>query len=192
MKSNHIIRYALAAATLSLSALQADEVTDAINEALSSYQSGDLTNAAAQLDYASTLVRQNKAQSLVALFCEPLEGWTSDEADSNAAAGAFLGGGISASKRYSKGESEVTINLFVDSPMLQSVSMMLANPAMLGMTGGKLVKVQGYKAILQSESDEHELSFVVNNALLTMKGSYGTTKDELMAYASALNLSVLQ
>lgn len=192
MKSHLLSCITLAAAALVPSSY-ADEIIDAIDEATASYKSGDFSNASAQLDYASSLVRQKKAAVVVALFPEALPGWTAEEAESDSAAGMFMGGGVSASRSYYRDDAGIDVNLVIDSPMLQSVMMMLSNPAFMTMSGGKLVKVQGNKAILQSEDDRHSLNVVVNgNALITIEGSGGATKDDVLAYAEKLNLKALE
>ena len=191
MKIHLVATLSLAAAAFSFSAF-GDEVTDAIDEATKAYKDGDLSTAAAQLDYASSLVRQKKAGTVVAVFPDALEGWTAEDADSNAAAGMFMGGGITASRRYTKDDASIEISLVMDSPMLQSISMMLSNPAMLTMSGGKLVKVQGNKAALQNEDGHLTLSFIVNsNALFTIEGYDGATKEEVMLYGEKLKLDAL-
>ena len=173
--------------------LWGDEVTDAIDEAVASYKSGDYSNAASQLDYASALVRQMKAVGVVEVFCDALPGWTAEEAESNSAGAMMMGGGITAERSYRKGDSEVRVSLVMDSPMLQSVVMMISNPAMMTMTGGKLVKVQGIKGMLQDEGGSLTLSFVVNgNALITIEGYDPTTADDLKAYGECLNLKALE
>lgn len=170
----------------------ADDVTDAIDEAVSSYKSGDFTNAAAQLDYAAALVRQQKAAGVVNVFCEPKSGWKASEAESSAA-GSMMGVGISAERTYYKGDAEVQVSLVVDSPMLQSVMMMLSNPAMLTMSGGKLIKVQGNKGMLQKEDDRVSVNFVVNGtALVTLEGWGGATEADVLGYGECLNLGALE
>ena len=173
--------------------VSADEVTDAIDEAVASYKAGDFSNAAAQLDYAASLVREQKAGAVLAVFSDPLDGWTAEEAESNSAAGMFMGGGITASRRYSKGDARVEVSLVMDSPMLQSVTMMLSNPAMMSMTGGKLVRVQGNKGMMQAEDERFTLNFVVNNnALFTLTGSDGATREDVLAYGEKLKLKALE
>lgn len=192
MNSKLVTSLSLAAGLLCVS-VSGDEVTDAIEEARQYYNSGDLSGAASQLDYASSLIRQKKAGTVVAVFPEPLEGWEAEEAESEAAGAMFMGGGITASRVYRKGDAEVKVSLVMDSPMLQSVVMMLNNPAMLTMSGGKLVKVQGNKGMLQTEGDRLTLSFVVNsNALITIEGWSGATKDDVAQYGETLNLKALE
>lgn len=184
---------ALAAIALSLasSSLYADEVTDAVDEGLSAYKSGDLSTASSQLDYASGLIRQQKAESIKVVFPNALSGWEASEVESESS-GGMMGAGISANREYYKGDADVSIELVMDSPMLQSMMGMINNPSMITMNGGKLVKVQGQKAIYNGDKDYPELIMIIdNNAMFTLKANGGATLDDLKAYGEALDLEAL-
>jgi hypothetical protein len=171
--------------------LQADEVTDAIDEGVSAYKSGDLSEAANQLNYAAGLIGQQKAEAVKAVFPDALSGWEASEIESESA-GGMMGGGISANREYAKGDAEVTIELVMDSPMLQSMMGMINNPSIITMNGGKLIKIQGQKAIYNGDEDRPELTLIINNnAMFTLKAGHGTALDDLKAYAEALNLDKL-
>ena len=171
--------------------LMADEVSDAINEGMAHYKKGDLSAAASQLDYAATLIRQQKAGKVTAVFPEPLAGWRAEKAESNSAGGMMMGGGITASRNYQKGDASVEIELVMDSPMMQSILMMFNNPSMIAMSGAKLIKVQGNKAMLKDEDGDIEIQLVINNnALFTIRG-YSVSVEQVKAYAEALNLDKL-
>lgn len=169
-----------------------DDITDAVEEGLSGYKSGDLTKAAAQLDYASTLIRQKKAEKITAVFPDATTGWKAEEVSSEASA-AMLGGGITAERYYSKGEEVgLEIEMVMDSPALQSMLAMFSNPAMIAMGGGKVIKIQGNTAKVEEDGDEIELMFVVNNnAMITLTGS-GASLKEVKAYAELLHLDKLK
>jgi len=190
MKSSLIVTTALAAC-LSLS-VAADEITDAISEAVSAYKGGKLSEAVSQLDYASALIRQQKAAKLLAVFPEPLKGWTAENAESESAGASMMGGGISANRTYVRGENEVSIELVTDSPMLQSVMGMLNNPALITMNGNKLIKIQGHKAVLDMEEKDYpEIMLIINGkTMFTLKGNNAGV-DDLKAYGEKLNLDAL-
>ncbi|UTF59944.1 hypothetical protein [Gilvimarinus sp. DA14] len=185
-------RYALALSAILVSPFsQADDITDAVDEAMSAYKEGELSEAVSQLDYAAGLIRQQKAEAIKAVFPKPLSGWQASEIDSEAAGGMMMGGGISAEREYSKGDAYITIDLVTDSPMLQSMMGMLNNPSLITMNGGKLIKIQGHKAILNDQEEDPEIILIVDsNAMFTLHAS-GASVDELKAYGEALNLEAL-
>lgn len=184
---------ALALATLlSLPAQAGDDVTAAMDEARAAYGKGDMSKAAAQLDYAATLIRQKKAESFKALLPEPLSGWEAGEAQSAAAGAMMFGGGITASRDYSKGEATVHLELVADSPMLQAMLGLVANPAMATMSGGKIVQINGQTAIVQNPAQNPELSLVVAGRILVTVRGNGASLDEVQDYAKAVDLEKLE
>lgn len=170
----------------------ADEVKDTINQALAHYDKDELSAAVTKLDYAASLIRQQKAEQIKRVFPEPLAGWQANEAEAKSAGASLFGGGISASRSYYQGEEKsVLIKMAMDSPMLQAALAMLNNPAMLSMTGAKLTKIQGQNAMLKSENGDVEISLIVNgNAMFTISGD-GVTEAEVRAFAEAIKLDQL-
>ncbi|MDO3383696.1 hypothetical protein [Gilvimarinus algae] len=181
---------ALCASLLAAPAL-ADDITDAVDEAMAAYKDGKLSEAVSQLDYAAGLIRQQKAEAIKAVFPKPLSGWSGSEAESQSAGGMMMGGGITANRNYTKGDASVDIELVTDSPLLQSMMGMFNNPSLITMNGGKLIKVQGQKAILNEQSGDPEIILIVNgSAMFTLRAS-GASTDDLKAYGEALNLDKL-
>jgi uncharacterized protein YdeI (BOF family) len=180
----------------------ADDVTDAIGEALSQYNQGDYTGAAGTLDFAAQLIRQKKGGELEQALPGPLPGWQAQDASSQAASHAFLGGAVSAARNYSKevandeGYDEapsVTVQIVTDSPALQGMMMLLSNPMFATADGGKLEQIAGQRAVVKyNPSDKSgEISMVVNNRfLVSVQGNY-VTRDELKAYAAAVDFKRL-
>jgi len=150
----------------------ADDVEEAIATGLKHYKAKEYSQATAQLDYAATLIRQAKAEQVKQAFPDAPSGWTAEDATAEAAGAAMFGGGITASRTYRKGDDYVTMELAMDSPMLQMVSAMFSNPSMITMSGGKLIKVQGVNAILRSDTSESaEIQFVTpGNAIVSLRG----------------------
>ena len=118
-------------------AAKGDEVTNTINEALSFYEKGEYASAAGNLEYAAQLVRQRSGDALQAFLPEPLEGWSATEPVSQAISSAMLGGAVFAERSYSKAISAVTVKIVTDSPMIQSIMMMITNPMFATASGGK-------------------------------------------------------
>ena len=187
-------RFTLASAiTLGLLALPtlADEVTDAIKEGSDAYKDGNYSEAASQLDYASGLIRQKKAEAITAVFPDALSGWTASEASSESAGGMMMGGGITANRSYDKGDASVSIELIMDSPMLSTMMGMFSNPSLITMNGGKMIKIQGQTAILNQQSGNPEVILIVNNnAMFTLRGK-GASVDDVKAYGEKLHLDKL-
>lgn len=147
----------------------ADEIADQIKQALKFYQEGKISAALEELNFAAAQLRQKKAESLFAVFPKAPEGFTAEKPSSQAGGAAMLGGGISATQVYRKsGGGQAEIKLMSDSPLLQTIAMMMSNPMfMQGGRNGKLIRVAGHKAILKSRTDERaQLQAVVGNKVL--------------------------
>ncbi len=170
-----------------------DDILTTIDQAVKQYRVGDYAGAASNLDYASQLVRQKKSEHMKDLLPEPLPGWQAKPASAQTLGTAVFGGGVTVSRDYSKGTSTVAMEIVSDSPVLQSVMMMLNNPMFAGAAGGSLITVQGQRAILKFDDKAHkgEVDIVVaNRFMVTVKGNQ-VDKQTLLDYASAIDFVLL-
>jgi hypothetical protein len=170
-----------------------DEVTDAINEGLQSYQGGKYSDAMASLNYASQLIGQKKGGDLQSFLPAPLSGWEASEATSQAAGAALFGGGVSAERRYTKDPGSVNVQIVTDSPMLQGIMMMFSNPMLLGSDGGKLERIAGEKAIVKYDTQEKNGNInlvIANRFLVTVEGDEVSLED-MKAYAGKIDYKKL-
>jgi hypothetical protein len=171
-----------------------DNVLSTIKEAIRQYQSGDYTGASSNLDYASQLVRQKKSEKMKSLLPGPLAGWQAGEASAQALGAAILGGGVTVSRDYSKGSSTISVEIVSDSPVLQSVLMMINNPMFAGAGGGKLETLKGQRAVMKYDASKKggELYIVVDSRfVITIKGRQ-VAREELLAFAEGMDFRVLE
>jgi len=178
---------AFAAALLFASPAFADDVTDAIEDAFQSYEKGDLKQAKRSLDYASQLIGQKNAETLKELLPPAMSGWEAQDGDTAGAAMAVFGGGIQASRIYTKDDAQVELNLIGDSPILAQILAAFSNPALAG-AWGKPIKVGANMAL---EDKEGEIKIVVANRFLISVSGSGTRADKL-AYANAIDFAKLE
>ncbi|WP_045222545.1 hypothetical protein [Desulfonatronum thioautotrophicum] len=175
--------------------VQADEVLDAIEKAVTLYEQGDYTGAAGNLDYAAQLVRQQRGGQLESFLPEALPGWTASDPQSTSMGAAFMGGGVSAERNYRKdGENgRVTVTILTDSPMLQPMIMMFSNPMVAASSGAKLETHAGQRSIVNFSPNQRrgEITLVVDNRILvTVKGQH-VEKDDLTAYLELIDFQGL-
>ncbi len=174
---------------LSSTPAMADDVTDYINEALEYYKDGQFSEAVSSLNFAEQLIQQKKSSGLEAFLPEPLSGWGAEAATSQAASSAMLGGGISAERSYTKGDSSVQIQIVADSPMLQGVMMMFSNPMFAASDAGKMERIGKQKAIVKYDAanQDGEIQIIVaNRFMVTIEGSEVSDK-VLKDYAKAID-----
>jgi len=172
----------------------ADEITDSIEEAIEYYKEGNYVEATSSLDYASQLIRQKRSGKLEAFLPEPLAGWSAEDVKSKASGAGYLGGMISAKRKYKKDKSSVTIEIITDSPALQSMVMMFSNPAYASADGGKLTKIKRQKAIIKYHPSKKngEINIVVAKQYLVSVKGRNISQNDLVDYASAIDYKTLK
>jgi hypothetical protein len=150
-------------------AAAADEVAQQLERSLKLYEDGKVSQAIEEVSFALAQMRQKKAELLGELFPDAPEGWKAAKAKSQAGGAALMGGGVSASRSYTQkdGKGQAEVEVVTDSPLIQSVAMILSNPMFL-QSGqhGKLVRINGEKALLKDEGKRAELQAIVNNKAL--------------------------
>jgi hypothetical protein len=174
--------------------LQADDVTDSIQEATEAYAKGDNAKAIESLNTAVQLIQQAKAKNLEQLLPQAVSGWTAGQAESTAVGAAMFGGGITVEKRYTKGDSVISIQIVTDSPMLQGMMALFSNPMFATSSGGKLEKIAGQKVIstydASSQSGEYQIA-VANKYMITLKGEK-VSAEEMNAYAEGIDFKKME
>lgn len=174
--------------------LQADDVTDSIQEATEAYAKGDNAKAIESLNTAVQLIQQAKAKNLEQLLPQAVSGWTAGQAESTAVGAAMFGGGITVEKRYTKGDSVISIQIVTDSPMLQGMMALFSNPMFATSSGGKLEKIAGQKVIstydASNQSGEYQIA-VANKYMITLKGEK-VSAEEMNAYAEGIDFKKME
>ncbi len=166
-----------------------DDVLATIEQAVKQYKAGDLAGAASNVDYAAQLIRQKKSEKMKSLLPKPLAGWQAGEANAQAMGTAVFGGGVTVSRKYTRGPATVEVEIVSDSPVLQSVMMMLNNPMFAGAGGGTLETIKGRRAIVKYNKGNHsgDVNIVVaGRFMVTVKGQ-NVQRQDLVAYAGAVD-----
>ena len=101
----------------------------------------------------------------------------------------MLGGGLSVERTYRKDQASVQIQIVSDSPMLQAMMMMFANPMFASADGGRMERFGRQKAIVKFETGtgRGSINAVVANRFLISLDSRGASEEELRAYAAAVD-----
>lgn len=193
LNKSHLLSLIVAFSMLPITGF-ADDVTDSIDEALQYYNEGELADAVDSLNYAAHMIKEKKAEGLASFFPEPLEGWKAEDTSAEAAPAAMFGGGVSSERVYSKGNSEISINVVTDSPMMQGMMVMFSNPMFASQDGGKLKKIKRQKAIVKYDKkrESGDIMIVVANRILVQIEGQHVKLEDLMAYAEAIDYKKLE
>ena len=182
-----LVSLLVAAAPMSLA--RADDVTDQIHEALTAYDKKDLPTAMAGLQAALDLLRQMRADVYGSLLPPAPQGWTADNVETIAAGIAMAGGGTGASRKYHKGDAEVTVSILADSPLLQAMSA-LASSGLAAIAGARTEIVNGRRTLYMKE-DNAFTSFVGDRVLVRVEGK-DQPEDTLKRFLAAVNLDAVE
>jgi len=168
-----MLRVLPAAVALALAGLPAvaDEFTDTLDSARKAYDSGDITGAREDLDYAGKLLTTMTGEALAKFLPAAPAGWTREAAsdDEGAAAGGLMGmfgGGSTAGASYKSGDDEFTIRLVADSPVVNGLGGLISGMAGLG--GGKPIRIQRVEF---TQSDDGLQGVVNKRVMVSVTGS---------------------
>lgn len=187
MRRSCLLATALVAALATTGPVRADEVQDAIAEAQRAYQSGQIQAAQTALQEALQLMAQRAAAGLAAALPDALPGWTAEEPTSNAAGGAGLFGGATASRSFRNAQDQtVEIQVMSDNPLIAQLGPILANPMMAGAMG-RLVRIGDQRAI---QGNDGNIQMLVDNRILVQVQGDAPAEAKL-AYARAINVARL-
>jgi hypothetical protein len=119
---------------------------------------------------------------------------STEDVKSQATGAGFLGGMISAKRKYKKDKSSVTVEIITDSPALQSMVMMFSNPAYAPADGGQITKIKGQKAIIKYHPSQKsgEINIVVAKQYLISVEGQNINQNDLVDYASEIDYKKLK
>ena len=170
----------------------ADEIVDILTETTQTYKSGDYTKVKEDLTYILELLRQKQGSTLKTMLPDALEGWRLVTTKSNSGNRRMVGEVTSASRIYKKDSSKITINIITDSPLLQSIGMMISNP--MFSSGGKLKRINRQKAIIKYKENRKrgKLTMVVDKRFVINVEGKNIKEEDLISYAKAIDVKKLK
>ncbi|WP_299231802.1 hypothetical protein [uncultured Halomonas sp.] len=179
-----------AAGALSLSgwATQAlaDEVTEQIELGLELYQGDEYGAAITELEFAISDIRKLMSSRIAETFPDPPEGWSAAEVNTSGGGGAaamFGGGGSMLEREYRQegGEGRLTAQLMIDNPMIQAMSAMFSNPALIAAQPNmERIRIGRESAILKwdAANGSAEASFLMDGRILMQVNGSGLASEE--------------
>lgn len=191
MMSRTALLAAAVAGALSFGSLsaRADDISDGLAKAAQLYAAGDLAGAQKEIGFASTAIAQQLNEAYGATFPEAPAGWTSSEASAESMAMMGMGQTVSRTYTDSAGGGTVTLSLVADSPMLQSLGMIFANPMMAAQAGFQRVRIGSEDAMMQADKSSGTTQIMLvlagGRLLLQAEGSNGVPADAVKALMSA-------
>lgn len=174
----------------------ADPVIDQIEAARRAYQAGDNGVAIQALNFAVAAIEEQQTKAQLALFPDPLPGWSAQAAaaESTGLATMLTGKVLQRTYRYGATGAEVKITISANSPFLAVMSGLMQMPMLLQADPStSLYSFDGHRGLIKQENGSSELSLMVgSNLLVQLKGSGGADKDMLEAYLQAMDIPALE
>jgi hypothetical protein len=174
---------ALAAALIPVPAL-ADDITDALNAAITAYEAGEVQDALAEIAYATQLLNDLQSAGLEGFLPAALDGWTREVSDDAAQGFGFMGGGSAAEGVYTGPEGTFTVVMVADNPMIAGMAGMLGNPALMS-TMGRIERISGESFLNAND----ELSALIGGRVLVQAS--GVSVETMAAHLAQIDFDKL-
>ena len=171
-------------------AARADEITDALDQALGAYRRQDFGATSAAIETATALLRQKRAESWKALLPPPLPGWTAEDAETTSLSPALLGGVTTASRAYRRDGARVEISIIADSPILQGIGAMVSNLLSTGV--GTRTLVIGGRRLTYMQADNSFTAMVGDRVMVKMTADAGTPDDAVRQYVAEIDFAGIE
>lgn len=161
---------AVAVLTLFCAPAWADDIPAQLERGVKLYKEGKYSQAIEEIEFALNQIRQKKADQLSTIFPKAPSGWKAKESKAASMGRSMMGGGINVSREYVKdgGKGTVKMEVFTDSPLIQSLGMMLSNPMFIQSSKqARLIRIKGNKGILKlSGKNRAEIQTLIDKRIL--------------------------
>ena len=164
---------------------KAPTFAEAVEQAGKAVESEQFGTAISLLQQGILDLQKKQRVAVLAGMPKP-EGWEFEDEKVDEAAEQFNAGmaavGSTVRRRYTKGDdSRMNVEVTANSPMLQMLAIMFANPAMISSEGGELVQYGAHKAILKKTGENaHELQILMHDKHLIRVDAQGVSADDLL------------
>jgi hypothetical protein len=154
--------------------LQAQDFDKNLASAKSAYASGNLEDARFAMQQMMNDIDIVVGKEIIKILPTKMDAMASNAKEDNVTANTGLTG-VLIHRTYGSGEKTATLDIMGNSPLIASVNAILSIP-FIGNSGDgtqKVVKVQGYKGVLQKSTDSETnktnftLQVPVNSSLMT-------------------------
>lgn len=177
MKKIFTLGFILACLTLS-----AQDFAKNIATAKSAYAAGDLENSRFAMQQMMTEIDLAIGREVLKLLPLKLETMAANTKTENVTANTGITG-VLIHRDYGVGEKTSSIDVMGNSPLVASLNAILQLPFMANSGDQKVIKIEGYKGILQKTVDSetgktsYSLQIPINSSLLTMTVPNSTEAD---------------
>lgn len=195
MRWSAIIGAMAATGTLCATPALADEVGDKIEAARVAYGHGDALRTLEALQAAEANLTGRLVDQFARTLPAPPAGWEATTADSQVL--DTIGGGITVTRGFQKGEAALNASLLVDNPAVANIIALFqpGSSALSGDGGWRTVNIGGENALLRFDAanrDGEIVMVIAGRAALQVEGSEIAADQVLIDLAQGWNLPALK
>lgn len=174
---------------------QAQDFNKDLATAKSSYASGNLEDSRFAMQQMLTDIDILVGKELIKILPTKFDALAVNTKADNVAANTGFTGAV-VHREYGTGEKTATLDVMSNSPLIASLNAILSIP-FIGNSGDgtqKVVKVQGYKSVLQKSEDsetgktDYTLQIPLNSTLITLVGN-DTSEADILKWANSLPMA---
>ena len=175
-----------------VSTASAQEFAKQATAARSSYTAGKLDDSRVALQQMLQELDMMMGKEIMKLLPQKMEDKTATAANDNIS-GASGWAGVVIHREYGAADKGIDLEIITNSPMIGSLNAMLSLPFIANAGDQKVVKINGYKALVQKNSGEgeaanYELQLPLSNTLITLKAP-GYSQDQVVKMAGTLPIA---
>jgi len=180
----------IAAAFLAMvGSVAAQEFNKEATTARASYTAGKLDDSRFAMQQMLQELDMITGKEIMKLLPQKMQDKTAVAAKDNVS-GASGWAGVIIHREYGTGDKNIALETITNSPLLGSLNALLSLPFVANNAEQKVVKIDGYKALVQKVSGEnntsdYELQLPLNSTLITLKAP-GYTQEQVIAMANTL------
>jgi hypothetical protein len=159
----------------------------AFREAWELHKAGKEEEVAEKLRELLQMVEKREADQVVETLPSQLEYWKGGEVKREDL--AVMGGGIAISRTYATGKRKVEVKVIKDSPLMQKLAPLIANPQLLALGGRKTHKIAGKTAVMEGDK---KLQMILSDRIYLELNAIGeATEKDMLDVARRLDLRAL-
>jgi hypothetical protein len=173
-------------------AASAQEFAKQTTAARTAYTAGKLDDSRFAMQQMLQELDMMVGKEIMKILPQKMEDKTATAANDNVS-GASGWAGVVIHREYGAADKNVDLEIITNSPMLGSLNALLSLPFIANNADQKVVRIDGYKALVQKVSGEnntsdYELQLPLNSTLITLKAP-GYTQDQVVKMAGTIPVS---
>ena len=170
----------------------AQEFAKQATAARTAYTAGKLDDSRFAMQQMLQELDMMVGKEIIKILPQKMEDKSAAAAKDNVS-GASGWAGVVIHREYGTGDKNVDLEIITNSPMLGSLNALLSLPFVANNGDQKVVRIDGYKALVQKVTGEndaanYELQLPLNSTLITLKAP-GYTQDQVVKMAGTLPVS---